>query len=107
MNLITELDNNNFNDFIHTKEKIILLYFGAPWCGPCKKVHPVLDELSRENQSQISVGYINIAQYPDLAQKYNVLSIPQIIIIKNNEEKEKIFGYCPKQKILEKIENVQ
>ncbi len=106
MSNIVELDNNNYNDFINQKEKLILLYFGAEWCGPCKKVHPILDELSIENQTKISVGHIDIAKYPELAQKYNVLSIPQIIIIKNNEEKEKIFGYLPKQKISEKINNL-
>lgn len=89
----------NFNDIIDT-DKPILLDFYADWCGPCQMVGPVVKEISEEN-TDITVGKINVDNEPILAQKFGVMSIPMLVVIKNKEISNQAVGYRNKDEILQ------
>ncbi len=95
---VINITAQNFNDIIDT-EKPILLDFYADWCGPCQMVGPVVKEISEEN-SNIIVGKINVDNEPLLAQKFGVMSIPMLVVIKNKEITNQAVGYRNKDEIL-------
>ena len=79
----------------------VLVDFFATWCGPCKMMAPVIDEVAAEKAGQASVYKIDIDENPEIAQKYGVMSIPTFIAFKNGEPAAKTLGAQPKEKILE------
>lgn len=92
-------NEQNFSSEVLNKSGIVLVDFYADWCGPCKMIAPFVEEISLERED-INVGKINVAECPSLAMKYNVISIPTIIVFKDGKEKDRIVGYSPKEKIL-------
>ena len=95
-----KLNNSNFEKEILNRNGLALVDFYADWCGPCKMVAPVIQEIAEERQD-IAVGKINVDESYELAAKYNVSSIPTIILFKNGEEINRIVGYRPKEDILD------
>ena len=96
-----KLNSQNFADEILNKNVTALVDFYADWCGPCKMIAPILEEIAAENED-ISVGKVN-DESNDLAYKYGVSSIPTLIVFENGEEIERIVGYRPKEDILEAL----
>lgn len=96
-----ELNNLNFEEIINL-DKLTILDFFAEWCGPCKMLAPIIEEISNENKD-IIVYKINVDDNPEIVSKYNIRNIPAILFIKNNIVVDKIIGSLPKNKILEKI----
>ena len=88
----------NFNEIINT-DKPVLLDFYADWCGPCQMISPIVKEISEEN-TEITVGKINVDNEPLLAQKFGVMSIPMLVVIKNKEITNQVVGYRSKDEIL-------
>ncbi len=88
----------NFNEIINT-DKPVLLDFYADWCGPCQMVAPIVKEISEENDS-ITVGKINVDNEPLLAQKFGVMSIPMLVVIKDKEITNQAIGFRSKDEIL-------
>lgn len=95
-----KLNNSNFEKEILNRNGLALVDFYADWCGPCKMVAPVIQEIAVERQD-IAVGKINVDESYELATKYNVSSIPTIILFNNGEEINRIVGYRPKEDILD------
>ena len=95
------LNNNNF-DQVRSKEGISLLDFYADWCGPCRMVLPIVDEIASERQD-LFVGKINVNENPDLAQEFGVLSIPTLIVMKDGVVVNRASGARSKEKILELV----
>lgn len=95
-----KLNNSNFEKEILNRNGLALVDFYADWCGPCKMVAPVIQEIAEERQD-IAVGKINVDESYELAAKYNVSSIPTIILFNNGEEINRIVGYRPKEDILD------
>jgi thioredoxin 1 len=93
---------DNFNDILKS-EKTVLLDFYADWCGPCKMVSPIVDEIAQENP-QYLVGKINVDNEPELANEFGVMSIPTLVVIKNGEIVNQSAGARPKQSILAMLE---
>ncbi|MBE6796820.1 MAG: thioredoxin [Ruminococcaceae bacterium] len=91
---------NNFEKEVLNSEKTVLLDFWASWCGPCRMVSPIVDEIAEEFDS-ICVGKINVDEEPELANAFSVQSIPMLVIMKNGKIVNQAVGYMPKEKILE------
>ncbi len=100
--MLKKIDNNNFQDEILNFSGTALVDFYADWCGPCKMIAPIIEEIANE-QSNIVVGKINVDNTPELAIKYGVSSIPTIIIFKNGQEDKRIIGFREKEALLEAL----
>ncbi len=94
--VITE---ENFEEEVLNSDKPVLLDFWASWCGPCRMLAPVIEEIARENDN-IKVGKVNVDDYPSLAVKFGVSSIPTVIIFKDGEVFNKSIGYREKEALL-------
>ncbi|MBR5121285.1 MAG: thioredoxin [Oscillospiraceae bacterium] len=95
---VIKVTNENFSEVIAT-EKPVLLDFYADWCGPCRMVGPIVAEIAEEHP-EILVGKVNVDENPDLARKFNVTSIPLLVVLKNGELVNSALGLRPKEEIL-------
>lgn len=95
---VLSVNKNNF-DSVKASDKPVLLDFYADWCGPCRMVSPLVDEIAKENP-QYLVGKINVDQEPELAQAFGVSSIPTLVMMKNGKIVQKCVGARPKSQIL-------
>ena len=89
----------NFETEVIKSEKPVLVDFWAPWCGPCRMLSPVVDEIAEEN-SNIKVGKVNVDEQEELAMRFGIMSIPTLIVFKNGEAVKKTMGVQPKAAIL-------
>lgn len=96
---VITLDSKNFEKEVLQSEKIVLVDFWASWCGPCRMMAPVVDEIAESMADTVKVGKINIDENPELAEKYGVMSIPTFIIIKNGQETARTVGVQSKEEI--------
>ena len=90
----------NFEEMVLNNPKPVLLDFWATWCGPCRMVAPIVEEISQERED-ILVGKINVDEEMELAVQFGIVSIPTLVVMKNGEIVNKAVGYMPKEKILE------
>ena len=93
------VNNRNFREEVLESEKKVLLDFWAPWCGPCRMVVPIVEEIARENPD-IKVGKINVDENPELASQFQVMSIPSLFVMKNGKIVNQSMGARPKNQIL-------
>ena len=96
---VIKVNQNNFDEIL-AGEKPALLDFYADWCGPCRMVAPVIEEIAREHPEYV-VGKINVDESPELAQKYGVFSIPTLAVVKDGRIAGRMTGAKPKERILE------
>ena len=96
---VIKVNQSNFDEIL-ASEKPALLDFYADWCGPCRMVAPVIEEIAREHPEYV-VGKINVDESPELAQKYGVFSIPTLAVVKDGRIAGRMTGAKPKEKILE------
>jgi len=100
---IIKVDKTNFEE-IKNSEKRVLLDFYADWCGPCKMVSPIIDEIAEENPQYI-VGKINVDENPELAIEFGVSTIPNLVVLENGKIINQVAGARPKPQILKMLED--
>ena len=93
------INKSNFADEVVRSDRPVLLDFWAPWCGPCRMVGPVLEEIARE-RGDIKVGKVNVDEQPELAGQFGVMSIPTLVVLKDGRVTAQATGARPKSQIL-------
>ncbi len=88
------------------KYETIVIDCWAPWCGPCRMVGPVIDELAKDMQGKIVFGKLNVDENQQTSMKYNIMSIPTLLVFKNGEMVDRIVGALPKDALKNKLENI-
>ena len=96
------LNKDNFEEEVMRSEKPVLVDFWASWCGPCKMVSPIVDEIADEHP-EIKVGKVNVDEEPELASAFQVMSIPSLFVIKDGKIANQTVGAKPKQQILDML----
>ncbi len=99
-----EFTDSNFQAEAIDKEGVAVVDFWAEWCGPCRLVGPVIDELSKDFEGKATVGKVNVDTNPEVSMKYGVRSIPTILFLKNGEVVDKHVGTATKQTLASKLE---
>lgn len=100
---VLKINEGNFEEEVLKSEKMVLVDFYADWCGPCRMMSPIIDEIAEELKESVKVGKINVDENQELAIKYDVMSIPTIIIFKNGMQVKTFLGVTDKNEILENL----
>lgn len=102
----TIVTENNFEQIL-ASPRPVLVDFWAPWCGPCRSLAPVIEEISAEFAGRLDVAKCNVDDYPELSMKYGIRSIPTLIYFKDGELKERSVGLVSKNQIIDTINKIQ
>ena len=100
-----EFTDQNFKTEVLESSKLALVDFWAEWCGPCRAIGPVVEELSKEFEGRVNIGKVNVDHNPQLSMNYGITSIPAILFIKNGQVVDKLVGAQPKHSFVKKIES--
>lgn len=103
--MIKEIEQSNFENEVINSEEAVVVDFWAPWCGPCKMLGPVMEELAQDMGHKAKFFKINVDKNPEIAQKLEISSIPNVMVFKQGKVVENMVGFRPKQdfqKVLEK-----
>jgi thioredoxin 1 len=99
-----EYTDANFQEKVLDSDKLTMVDFWAEWCGPCRAIGPVVEELSKEYDGKVNVGKVNVDQNPQLSINYGITSIPAIVFLKGGKVVDKLVGAQPKSNFVKKIE---
>jgi thioredoxin 1 len=102
-NIVT-LSDATFDEHVKSSDIPVLVDFWAEWCGPCKMISPVLEEIAKEHAGKIQIGKLNIDDNLEVTRRFDVMSIPTLILFKNGEPEVRLIGAKPKGQLLQEIE---
>lgn len=102
-----EITDANYAEKVEASEKLVVLDFWAEWCGPCKMISPIIDELSSQYGEEVVIGKVDVDNNNATAMKHKIRNIPTILFIKGGEVVEKVVGAQSKQALAEKIESLK
>jgi thioredoxin len=100
------ISDDNFENEVLKSDKPVLIDFWATWCGPCRTIAPVVEELATEYDGKVKIGKLDVDNNQQTAIKYGVRSIPTLLVFKNGQVKETIIGAVPKGQIVQKLNSV-
>ena len=100
-----EFTDGNFQAEVLDSDKLSMIDFWAEWCGPCRAIGPVVEELSKEFEGRVNIGKVNVDHNPQLSMNYGITSIPAILFIKNGQVVDKLVGAQPKHNFIKRIES--
>jgi thioredoxin 1 len=103
MSNVAAVTTNNFENEVLKSNSPVLVDFWAAWCGPCRMVAPVIDQLAEQYSGKVKVVKLNVDENPEIAEKYQILSIPTVYLFKNGSKAEELVGARPKQSFEEMI----
>jgi len=99
-----KLDESNFDREVTQTEGAVIVDFWAEWCGPCKMIAPLLDEIAREKVGVVKVAKVNVDESQSLSFKYNIRAIPALLFFKNGQLRDQVTGVASKKDLLSRIE---
>ena len=98
------LDESNFDREVNQSEKPVIVDFWAEWCGPCKMIAPLLDEIAKEKAESVKVAKVNVDENQSLSFKFNIRAIPSLLFFKNGQLRDQVTGMTSKKDLLGRIE---
>jgi thioredoxin 1 len=103
-NGIVNLSTSTFDEAIGASDQPVVVDFWAEWCGPCKTIAPILEELAGELGGQAVIAKINVDEHPDIAQRYNVMSIPTLLVFQGGDVRKRLVGAKGKGQLLQELD---
>ena len=101
---IIKLDESNFDRELTQDDKPLIVDFWAEWCGPCKMIAPLLDEIAREKAGSLKIAKVNVDENQSLSLKYNIRAIPALLLFKNGQLRDQVTGVTSKKDLLNRVE---
>ena len=101
---IVNLSTNTFDETVVGSDKPVIVDFWAEWCGPCKQIAPILEEIASEHGGNVTVAKLNVDDNPDLAMRYNVMSIPTLLVFADGEVSKRLIGAKSKGALLQELD---
>nr|2YJ7_A Chain A, LPBCA THIOREDOXIN [synthetic construct]2YJ7_B Chain B, LPBCA THIOREDOXIN [synthetic construct] len=101
---VIEVTDENFEQEVLKSDKPVLVDFWAPWCGPCRMIAPIIEELAKEYEGKVKVVKVNVDENPNTAAQYGIRSIPTLLLFKNGQVVDRLVGAQPKEALKERID---
>jgi len=101
-----EITDANFDELVMNADKPVMIDFWAAWCGPCRMIAPIVEEMSTEYEGKAVIGKVDVDSNPNVAMKYGIRNIPTVLFVKNGEQVDKQVGAAPKQAFKSKLDAI-